>query len=356
MPSNWYCFTDEEHGPFPFKELTARAARGELLPSDLVRPEDKEDWERVDNIPGLLPVPQPQPEAFFSPRDQFPVQPCSDLFPVKRALCPDRHRIVRGGIFLVLQLCLLEAYWQLRSPRVVASVMPDLELQIEAGEGLLQASPMGTTRFSQRPSELEPGASADDVTFSSDRLCAVYSQYSDGEGFEDLFLAERPHLLSDFSPPRPLRAVNSTARESNPTLSPDGLELIFARAGELSLFQSHRVDRMSEFESPHPLCIAGVPAALDRQESAQFIDQLTLQFTAFDSRRGRPMRHLARREDPTAPWHYSQPVANTGVRSCRIILTESNSKRSATSPADHPSVLSPPGQGSECSLSGSGER
>ena len=54
MPSDWYCFTDDEAGPYSFQQLADMIVRGELNESDLVRRADVTNWRTVNSVPGLV--------------------------------------------------------------------------------------------------------------------------------------------------------------------------------------------------------------------------------------------------------------------------------------------------------------
>jgi Tol biopolymer transport system component len=63
-----------------------------------------------------------------------------------------------------------------------------------------------------------------------------------GPGSDDIWIATRDSLTSDFGAPTPLPGVNGASSELNVTLSGDGRELVFSsnRDGSRKLFRSTR--------------------------------------------------------------------------------------------------------------------
>ncbi|WP_437190836.1 DUF4339 domain-containing protein [Planctomicrobium sp. SH527] len=50
LKSRWYCFTDDEIGPFTLREVVQQFSRGALQPGDLVRRETELEWERIEAV------------------------------------------------------------------------------------------------------------------------------------------------------------------------------------------------------------------------------------------------------------------------------------------------------------------
>ncbi len=46
----WYCFTDDESGPFPLRVIIRKYAEGELQKGDLVRKASSPDWEAIESV------------------------------------------------------------------------------------------------------------------------------------------------------------------------------------------------------------------------------------------------------------------------------------------------------------------
>jgi hypothetical protein len=80
--------------------------------------------------------------------------------------------------------------------------------------------------------ELNTAAEEDDPSLSGDGLYLVFASDRDGIS-EDLYLAARPALDQPFGTPVPRAALNTAGEEEDPWLSADGRILYFARDGVL---------------------------------------------------------------------------------------------------------------------------
>ena len=96
---------------------------------------------------------------------------------------------------------------------------------------------------------------ADDTRarFTDDELEVVFARRS-GAGVYDLWTARRPSLAEPFGDPELLATVNSVNSDMWPTLSPDGLRLVFdadrATPGAFRVWSSRRPDRAAPFGPP----------------------------------------------------------------------------------------------------------
>lgn len=94
-------------------------------------------------------------------------------------------------------------------------------------------------------------------TLTADGLLLLFcSDRPGGPGGMDLWMSERTSSNAMWSRPIPLKApVNSTATESRPCLSPDGLTLLFTRRDSThtsmrTMWVSTRTDRTAEWQAP----------------------------------------------------------------------------------------------------------
>jgi hypothetical protein len=86
---------------------------------------------------------------------------------------------------------------------------------------------------------------------------------AESHGDFDLYLATRKNPSDSFQRPRRLDECSSSDRETDPTLSPDGLELIFVRAetsGGATLMRSMRSSLSESFSEPETLSIPNLPS------------------------------------------------------------------------------------------------
>ena len=161
--------------------------------------------------------------------------------------------------------------------------------------------------------EGSPCLSADGLTllFDSDR--------SGGQGKTDLWMSCRPTLTDPWSAPENLGAtVNSSEHEHVPTLSSDGLALVFASDRGQSdkrykLWWCHRKTTAEPWSTPtrQQLEVTAVAGVSD-YEPELAADGLSLLFTSFPRVGTHGLEDLwqCRRSTPTDPWG---PVQNLGA-------------------------------------------
>jgi hypothetical protein len=143
---------------------------------------------------------------------------------------------------------------------------------------------------------------------SSDGLTLYFS--SDAGSSEDLYLATRSDRGTTFAAALPLSELNTTALESNPSLSADGLSMYFASArpgsvGDRDLMVATRPDPSSPFADPIWLSELNTAGREQTPEVTQ--DQKTIVFSTEGE------LFIAERSSPTDPFGPAQPM--TGVNS-----------------------------------------
>ena len=106
----------------------------------------------------------------------------------------------------------------------------------------------------------------------------------------DLYVAERGGASEAFGTPALIDIFPSNGTEAFPTITPDGLELLFARSDAKGAWGYSRRDPASHnFGDPSPLpfpAIPGLDAGKARMERAQFLDPLHLVFLAVNTATG----------------------------------------------------------------------
>ncbi len=116
-----------------------------------------------------------------------------------------------------------------------------------------------------------------DFTLSADLRILVFSRDVGPPGGSNLFLTTRKGAADTFAKPQPMGAVNTKESERSPSLSRDGLELIFLRGGQP--FVTSRPSRSERFRTPEPLPIPGVDPERESVDSPQiFADGLSVSF------------------------------------------------------------------------------
>ena len=110
MVEEWYCeIAGREVGPLTAQQLRAMAIKGQILPSDCVRPASQTQWVLARQIRGLFPIPAPlqgPPNAAGHPEhgDGSPVAPpaatssTSDAAGSRRPPLPVAERILEPSI------------------------------------------------------------------------------------------------------------------------------------------------------------------------------------------------------------------------------------------------------------------
>jgi hypothetical protein len=134
-----------------------------------------------------------------------------------------------------------------------------------------------TIGIPRKLSGLEDTKGTTDVTLSADLRILIYSREAGRGQGSDLFLTTRKQPTDRFGKPQPMGRINSPGSERSPTLSRDGLELIFVRDG--GAFVSSRASRSERFRTPEPLAIPGVETEHEIVSAAQiFSDGLSVAF------------------------------------------------------------------------------
>ncbi|WP_437228093.1 DUF4339 domain-containing protein [Planctomicrobium sp. SH661] len=314
--SEWYVFTDEESGPHTFQQLAERLARGDLMDTDLVRHQDLPEWQRVDQRPDLL-------QAANVLRHRNESSGRESLSGLPRRFLSSRRGL--AGLTLLMILLVIGWSWNPFRSRHGPPVRGAAE--IEWGRrSRLEQSPATASDPSESVSDqrtivpgFEPVSWVKSPTLSADMLTIVYVADAGKTQQEDLFIAERASVSDPFTHHRPVVHANSEQREVQPTLSPDGLELIFVRRGKSStLWYSRRNSRSQMFANARPLVLMDDPAPGSHQTAPQFIDDRTIQFTVTQPGSRHQSRWFASRLDAER-FQMTEPVPETGFRSTFFI-------------------------------------
>jgi len=308
MPSKWYCFTDDEHGPYTFHELAGMLAREQLLPADLVRRSESQDWQRADAVLGL------QREANrIKDRGASRASRAGTGFGQWMIRKSEKYvsqipgECLVAGVAVLAMVCLLGQLawlWASRPPQFPKA--PVAGVVMDGPSRLTQLAPNPPARptlpdLPVRTPRIVPGFERlywlKSPTLSDDLLTIVYVGYVGEKLLDDLVIAERRTVAEPFSNHQFLSLVNSELREAHPALSPDGLELAFCRLGAPStVWISRRSDRTSSFGKPKALKLSPAPAADQHLDAPQFIDSKTIRVTIGDQSFQNRRQHMATRE------------------------------------------------------------
>jgi len=286
---------DQETGPVTFQDLVEMIRAGRLTEDGLVRREIGSEWIRARDVIGLFPIargqaagpapPEVEEEAESTPR------PKPAATTAARVSKPPRKRQrwkAIGGLLVVLALAATCVLWATRRPR---GVKPRTIKPPRTDEATLTAirarrpTPPTIPGLPERVPQLVPGLEGIDPAFTPcltpDLRTIVFSSIGDqGTGY-DLYEATRGDSSRPFDKPRLIQACVSPATDARPTLSPDGLELIFRRTTHPpQLWRTTPESRSSEFPTPQRLALPEREIAGRTLGPPQLVDRFHLLVTA----------------------------------------------------------------------------
>jgi hypothetical protein len=153
-------------------------------------------------------------------------------------------------------------------------------------------------------------------TLSDDMTTLVFVTVGSEETVDDLFVAERGSINEPFSPPVRIESCSGPGKEAYPTLSGDGLELIYTDLGapDHRLMYASRPDRESNFGDPRPVEFEGDPFRGRHVDGPQFLGHKRIRFATGDAGYTERVQWLAERTGPARyrtlgkvplanPWH-----------------------------------------------------
>jgi serine/threonine protein kinase len=313
MASRWfYRVFDQELGPVGFQDLVELIRAGTLTEGDRVRRELSEEWQAARDVIGLFRAAdavRSEPErrsqqtggtqAAASGRTSAaaaatrlpapaPVEPAaaarSRRVPVRALLGAS------GGVALAVVVVL--AVWSGRRERFPKPQQPKAnQVSRDAFE---RARPRSATPsvpgLEQQVPRPVPGLENVEPIYAPfltpDMLTIVYTAMPAPARTYDLYIADRDNVSEPFHAPKRIEATVTPATESYPTLSPDGLDLVFVRAVDhpqvFRMFHCTRATRSSEFGTPAPYSILGLDAGTQSVERPQFLDPRRLAYCIED--------------------------------------------------------------------------
>jgi hypothetical protein len=118
------------------------------------------------------------------------------------------------------------------------------------------------------------------TSLTADLLSIVLSGRADPDRRYDLYLATRDDVSRPFGEPELIESCVSQWDEAYPTLSPDGLELLFRRSH--ALWRSTRETTSSPFREPVRLSLGELDPEVKRLDRPRLVDPLCLLFTVID--------------------------------------------------------------------------
>lgn len=321
MGSQWhYRSQGDVKGPVSFQELAGVVRYGELSEGGLVRRDRTTEWVRVRDVIGLLraagkqspaadgektsptqpsiappaagPAPLPADSASASTDSaSAPTDAADDLdlTPVETSPKGLFGRIGRRGILVGVALAVVALVvgfliWQRhahpvfpqRARTTAVAIEDSMQKVLAAAAAARSKSPSVPGLASgvpQRVPGLEEFAATGSFSLTDDLCTIVFSATGHSTGKLDLWISSRASVSEPFEPPSPIGFCNSDAMESRPTLSPDGLKLLFTRgANGLRCFQTQRTSRSEEFGESTQWVVPGLPAVGQQITFLRFLD------------------------------------------------------------------------------------
>ena len=330
MASRWfYRVFDQEMGPVGFPDLVEMARTGTLTGDDRVRRELSEAWTPAREVIGLFRAAQaplaedrpPDPQSGPAASEAKP-QPADDGA-VALATKPRRRRIPRlglrgwiaaGAVLFVAAIVGYELWSHRRSRIFPASAMnrpqPADRESLVAVLGPRPKVPSipdlkeGVATPIPGLEKVDPGYSP---CLTPDLKTIVYAAMPDATTDYDLYLATRDDVSKPFGPPRLIQSCQSPESDAYPTLSADGLELVFKRSIKRSELypQFYRATRESPSSQFGPPALWAVPGydTTKKQGIAlpQLLDRTHIKFIFSDAPKTRKTM-ICERSDPNSPF------------------------------------------------------
>jgi hypothetical protein len=312
--SQWYYQAEHEAlGPLSFQDLAVLFSDGVLVPASLVREGLSGPWKRLDDVPGLITAARKLKPA------QSPARPVGDpasqprksprLPPVEAA--PESRPWGRyAALTLVLMVLALEAWWWWPRTPAKFPAAEAVTLKFDIPARIAQMLPPSQTHPRQPltpvgPPEPVPGLEKlgwmKNPWMTPDRLAIVYVGFGGPDQLDDLFLSERLSVDERFPPAKKIEACSGTRREIFPTLSADGLLLVYAEdAGPYRLMSSRRTKRGEPFPTAEPLNVEGLDPELRMLDAPRLLSADELIFSATTPEFTKREIFLARRTGPAS--------------------------------------------------------
>lgn len=312
MATQWYYrSSDGEEGPVAFLQLAELLNEGVLNNESLVKEDKTPKWRRVDEVDGLVAQARRLREPPKAPVSS-PSLPSGTRTKSKRRIedeppsaPPSTSWWAYVGVVLMAAFIGFEVWWVWpRTPERFPESKP-VTLQFDTPSRIKQMAPR-SRKDPKRPLEPQglpvrvPGLEgilwAKNPTLTPDLLTIVYVTWGGEETRDDLFIAERAISSAPFSPPVKIANCAGPKREMFPSLSSDGLRLLYSEDTAPSrLMVATRTERGKPFEAPQQLIIEKLPADMPQIDNPQWLTLEEVSFTASSGDNQHRGHFLARR-------------------------------------------------------------
>lgn len=324
MATQWYYRAGEgEQGPVAFLQLAELLNAGTLTVESLVKEEKAPKWRRVEDVEGLVAQARQL-------RASFAAAAASHMADVAR---PKSKRRIEDeppsepasaswgayiGIAVIVLFLGLEVWWIWpRTPERFPESKP-VTLQFDTPSRIKQMAPRSRKDPKrmlepQGPAVRIPGLDgvpwAKNPTLTPDLLTIVYVSWGGDETRDDLFMAERTLASEPFGPPTKIANCAGPKREMFPSLSNDGLRLLYSEDTAPSrLMIATRTERGKPFDLPQQLIIEKLPADMPQLDNPQWLTSEEISFTVSSGDNQHRGHFLARRSSGSNTYVVSGPI------------------------------------------------
>ena len=158
----------------------------------------------------------------------------------------------------------------------------------------------------------------DGVSLSADELVIAVAARDTEDGLAQLFVADRTGDTADFAGLTAVELSEDSENETDPTLSPDGLELWYASGGTgpFRILHRSRQTRVDAFEDAEPVTLAG--ADLDDLAPTPSADGLSLMFSRQPSDDTRTLMRAFRDDLGSLAFHDPEPLDDLTVAGAAV--------------------------------------
>ena len=334
MAGQWYIRqSGTDRGPHSIEELIALAQEGQLTRDDSLRKEGSSLYIGATRISGLFAAPEKLPELLNAPPDSpSAYHPPSLEAPEAVRSSGDREswmsrfstsQLVLGGaatLIVGIGLALwIESAWRMRESRRFPS-RADLSRAVPVSEMVKARLEMLRPPRPQNPSipkleigvpvpvpGLEGAAEGFSPTLAEDMKRIVFAALSTG-GY-DLFEARRNVVTAPFEPPKQITSCTTPEVEAYPSLSQDGLKLLFLRSDTApKLMLAERASLSEEFGEPVEIVLEGLDPTPERVGYPQFYGTIRAVIFAWHGASSPPQFHLAEIDSSANTWTITEEL------------------------------------------------
>ena len=332
MASQWFCkVLGQVVGPVSFQDLVEMVRAGTLTENDPVRRKESSRWDAAREVVGLFRAAESEaaeaapadsevrPEPAPAPREPAKAELRSWTISIPRP--GPRAWLWMGGAGVVVLLAVLTVWaWRARQSRRFPEPRlgkPPTETQLAS---LLPSRPEvpSVPGLKKKVPKPVPGLEGMDPVYMfslSADMCTIVCCW---EG--NLHIAARDDVSRPFGEPRVIESCASEGPGERPALSPDGLEMIYARwfDDNAHFFYTSRQTSSSEFGEPVPWDVPSTVKVSGEFRLARFLDPLRVTVTMAEAGGENHWIFLSERATPNSTFGPARelPSWKTGPMAC----------------------------------------